>query len=110
MSERDIGQEILDGLGEIKAFKSGKGSLRTTVLSDPSPAKEVREKLNLSQSVFASFMGVSVRTLQDWEQGRRNPQGPAKALLRMGVQPNRNMHRLIPHREAYLLYIPEQVI
>ncbi|WP_241693483.1 helix-turn-helix domain-containing protein [Endozoicomonas acroporae] len=40
----------------------------------------------MSQSAFASFMGVSVRTIQDWEQGRRNPQGPAKALLRVVEQ------------------------
>ncbi|MGO0306352.1 helix-turn-helix domain-containing protein [Endozoicomonas acroporae] len=86
MNERDIGQEILDGLNEIKAFKAGKGKLKTTVLSEPSPAKEIREKLQLSQSAFASFMGVSVRTIQDWEQGRRNPQGPAKALLRVVEQ------------------------
>ncbi|WOG27642.1 helix-turn-helix domain-containing protein [Endozoicomonas sp. 8E] len=86
MSKRDIGQEILDGIEEIKAFKSGEGNLETTVLSDPSPAKEIRKKLKLSQSAFAGFMGVSIRTIQDWEQGRRNPQGPAKALLRIAEQ------------------------
>ena len=87
MSDRDIGQEILDGLEEIKAYKAGKkGDLKTTILPEPSPAKKIREKLQLSQSAFASFMGVSVRTLQDWEQGRRNPQGPAKALLRVVEQ------------------------
>lgn len=43
MSKRDIGQEILDGIEEIKAFKSGEGNLETTVLSDPSPAKEIRK-------------------------------------------------------------------
>lgn len=86
MSERDIGQEILDGIEEIKAFKYGKGTLKTSVLSEPSPAREIREKLQLSQSAFAGFMGVSIRTLQDWEQGRRTPQGPAKALLRIAEQ------------------------
>ncbi|WP_067585796.1 helix-turn-helix domain-containing protein [Endozoicomonas ascidiicola] len=86
MSEQDIGQEILDGIEEIKAFKAGKGELKTTVLSDPSPAKEIRKKLQLSQSAFAGFMGVSIRTVQDWEQGRRTPQGPAKALLRIAEQ------------------------
>ena len=86
MSERDIGQEILDGIEEIKAFKSGEGKLKTSILSDPSPAKEIRKKLQLSQSAFAGFMGVSIRTIQDWEQGRRTPQGPAKALLRIAEQ------------------------
>ena len=86
MSKRDIGQEILDGVEEIKGFKSGKGKLKTTTLSEPSPAKDIRQKLQLSQSAFAGFMGVSVRTIQDWEQGRRKPQGPAKALLRIAEQ------------------------
>lgn len=43
-------------------------------------------KLEMSQSAFADLMGVSVRTLQDWEQGRREPQGPAMALLSIAEQ------------------------
>ena len=43
----------------------------------------VRENLNISQNEFALMIGVSVRTLQNWEQGRRQPEGPAKALLRI---------------------------
>jgi putative transcriptional regulator len=55
---------------------------RTFVIEDPNP-KAIRERLGLSQSRFASIIGVSVRTLQNWEQGRREPEGPAKALLRV---------------------------
>lgn len=86
MSKRDIGTEILEGLNEIKQFKKGHGELRTSELSEPSPPHVIRLKLNLSQSAFAGLMGVSVRTLQDWEQGRRYPQGPAIALLRIAEQ------------------------
>jgi putative transcriptional regulator len=87
MSKHDIGQEILDGLREIKSFKTGNGKkLVTRQLKDPSPAKKIREKLALSQDAFASLMGVSIRTVQDWEQGRREPQGPAKSLLRVAEQ------------------------
>ncbi len=85
MAERDIGMEILEGLKEIKDFKQGKTQLRTFKLSEPS-ARMIREKLNLSQSAFSRLMGVSLRTLQDWEQGRRNPRGPAKSLLRIAEQ------------------------
>ena len=46
-------------------------------------AKAIRERLGLSQSRFAAIIGVSVRTLQNWEQGRRESEGPAKALLRV---------------------------
>ena len=86
MSNRDIGQEILDGIREIKAHKAGKKKLKIHTLSEPSPPRVIREKLNLSQSAFASLMGVSKRTIQDWEQGRRKPQGPAKSLLRVAEQ------------------------
>lgn len=86
MSRRDIGAEILEGIAEIKQFKNGHLTLRTTELSQPSPPQKIRQKLNLSQSAFAGLMGVSVRTLQDWEQGRRDPQGPAVALLRIAEQ------------------------
>lgn len=86
MGERDLGQEILDGIDEIKQFKNGGLALRAHELSEPSPPKEIRLKLHMSQSVFAGLMGVSVRTLQDWEQGRREPQGPAIALLRIAEQ------------------------
>jgi len=86
MADRNLGAEILDGINEIKRFKKGKLELRTHELSEPSPPKVIRLKLNMSQSVFAGLMGVSVRTLQDWEQGRREPQGPAVALLRIVEQ------------------------
>lgn len=86
MSERDIGLEILEGIREVKAFKGGKGTLVSRKLSDPSHPKTIRQRLNLSQAAFAGLMGVSVRTVQDWEQDRREPSGPAKSLLRVAEQ------------------------
>jgi putative transcriptional regulator len=69
---RDICEEILQSIGELKA---GKGHI---VLS---PAIEARSKTGLSQSQFAALLGVSVRTLQGWEQGRKQPSGAARTLL-----------------------------
>ena len=86
MIKRDIGQEILDGIGEIKAHKAGEKVLRTHKLKEPAPVQDIRAKLKLSQSAFAGMMGVSLRTVQDWEQGRRKPSGPAAALLRIAEQ------------------------
>jgi len=86
MNDRNIGQEILDGIKEIKRFKKGEIKLKARKLNEPSPAKTIRKRLKLSQSAFASLMGVSPRTIQDWEQGRRTPQGPAKSLLRIAEQ------------------------
>ena len=86
MSKRDIGAEILGGIKEIQQYKKGKVQLKVTELSEPSPPQVIRSKLNMSQSAFAGLLGVSMRTLQDWEQGRRAPQGPAVALLRIAEQ------------------------
>lgn len=83
MPGRDVVQELLDGIREIKALKAGKAKLRTQNLKEPSAPQVIRNKLGLSQEAFTGLMGVSPRTLQDWEQGRRKPQGPAKALLRI---------------------------
>jgi putative transcriptional regulator len=86
MSNRDIGAEILAGVIEIKEYKKGKVALKTIELSEPSAPQVIRSKLKMSQSSFAGLLGVSMRTLQDWEQGRRAPQGPAVALLRIAEQ------------------------
>ncbi len=86
MAKRDTGQEILNGIREIKDHKAGKKALRVRSLKAPSSPKVIRQRLKLSQSAFAGLMGVSLRTVQDWEQGRRKPSGPAVALLRIAEQ------------------------
>lgn len=86
---RDIGEEILQGLRDIKA---GKATRRFTIESYP--VLRAREKSGLSQSKFATLLGVSVRTLQDWEQGRREPSGAAKTLLRIAEKYPKVLKRL----------------
>jgi len=86
MTKRNIGQEILEGIQDIKAHKAGEKTLRTHTLKEPAPPQVIRARLKLSQSAFAGLMGVSLRTVQDWEQGRRKPSGPAAALLRIAEQ------------------------
>ena len=76
--KRDMGQELLEG---VRAIKAGKGKRRVVELSQD--VQEIRDRLGLSQSAFAALLGVSTRTLQDWEQGRRQPTGAARALLRV---------------------------
>jgi len=77
MNKRDIGQEILEG---IDAIKQGKGKKQIVMLPN---VQAIRENMDLSQSAFAAMLGVSPRTLQDWEQGRRKPSGPALSLLKV---------------------------
>jgi putative transcriptional regulator len=71
-ARRDVGAEILQSIQDMKA---GKGKV---VLS---PAVEARQATGLSQARFAALLGVSVRTLQGWEQGRKQPSGAARTLL-----------------------------
>ena len=86
MAKRDMGQEILEGIRDVKEYKAGKKALRVRSLKAPSSPKVIRQRLKLSQSAFAGLMGVSLRTEQDWERGRRKPSGPALALLRIAEQ------------------------
>ena len=73
-AKRNIGREIRDGLRELQRGEQGR------VINVPDVA-DIREKTGLSQARFAALLGVSVRTLQDWEQGRRAPSGAARTLL-----------------------------
>ena len=75
---RDLGQENLQGIRDIKAGRIGRRSTVATY-----PIVRAREKSGLSQVKFAELLGVSVRTVQDWEQGRREPNAAAKTLLKV---------------------------
>ncbi len=62
-------------------------------------ARALRERLQLSQQDFATHLGISPRTLQDWEQGRRRPRGPAQALLRQHLERLEPSPAAIPHQD-----------
>ena len=73
-AKRNIGLEILEGIREMKRGEHGRVTNIPSVTS-------VRERTGLSQAKFAQLLGVSARTLQEWEQGRRAPSGAARTLL-----------------------------
>jgi putative transcriptional regulator len=75
--------ELLESVKEMDAIHKGeKKPSRVFEFPDPE-VKTIREKTGLSQTQFARLIGVSKRTLENWEQGRRHPTGPAKALLKI---------------------------
>jgi len=82
MKDREFSKLVasIKEAGQIK--HNLKKAYRITEITPPS-IKATRKKLNLSQSEFAMMIGVSISTLQNWEQGRREPDGPAKALLKI---------------------------
>jgi putative transcriptional regulator len=77
-AQRDIWQEVLAGAREIKSKRGSRAEVepRSLVL-------RARLKSGLTQARFAALLGVSARTLEQWEQGRREPSGAAKTLIRV---------------------------
>ena len=83
-------KEDFDNLvGSIKQagkIKRGEMEASRAFQFDPADIKCIRQNLNKSQSEFALMIGVSISTLQNWEQGRRRPEGPARALLKIATE------------------------
>ncbi len=79
MSEkRNLAKELFHGIKEVKAGEGKRYSI-----GGSEDITNIRQELGMSQSTFSVLLGVSLRTLQDWEQGRRFPNGSALSLLRI---------------------------
>lgn len=90
MTKRDIFSELTEGFDALAAERAGKLTLRKVrVQAKPVPALApadvvaVRERLNLSRPVFAHYLRINPRTLENWEQGRAKPNAQAALLIRM---------------------------
>ena len=82
--------EIFKGLNEVLEDVQGKRTLRSHAYSiapipeyDAKEIKNIRNGLNMSQAIFAGFLGVSLKTVEAWEAGRKSPGGPARRILYM---------------------------
>ncbi len=88
--EKELFRELMTSVGEALEHAQGKRALRTTELpAAPKPMtaaeiKAIRERVNVSQAVFARCLNVSTKLVQAWEAGRRKPEGAALKLLRIG--------------------------
>src|SRR2546421_133669 len=83
MPKRGLGRGLIEGLEEIRVWQRGEAKLKTYAVELPRAADvpQIRKGLGYSQEEFASLMGVSVATLRNWEQARREPHGAARSLL-----------------------------
>jgi putative transcriptional regulator len=92
---RDIGQEILEGIKDIKA-----GRIRRRYTAKSYSIVRAREKSGLSQAQFAALLGVSVRTLQEWEQGRREPSAAARTLIKVAELDPKVLRKIVAQSAA----------
>jgi putative transcriptional regulator len=83
--EEELFNELVESLEEAAAHSRGDLDFpaeRIHFVGEPDP-REIRARLGLTQDQFADALGISVKTLRNWEQGRRDPSGPAMRLLRI---------------------------
>ncbi len=85
MRKKDFDKPIAS-VKQAGKIKRGKSKASRSFDFKPADIKRIRERLDVSQSEFALMIGVSVSTLQNWEQGRRQPDGPARALLKVAAE------------------------
>lgn len=79
-------KELLESVRQMGRIRRGELRPSRTYTFRPADVKAIRAKLGRSQAEFALMIGVSVATLRNWEQGRRVPEGPALALLRVAAR------------------------
>ena len=85
--KKELFEELLESVKQAKAIEKGElKAARVVRVNAKADIVRVRGKLGLSQSKFAAILGISADTLQNWEQGRRSPTGPAKVLLKIAAK------------------------
>jgi len=89
--KRSLFEEIREGL---EAYRDRPGTLTRREITAPD-VKGIREQFGFSQSQMAAFLNVSKRTLENWEQKRRGPTGPAQTLLRIMEREPRAVRRAL---------------
>lgn len=77
--------ELIESIQEAGAIRRGERKPSRAYRVDAPDVQKIRESLDLSQSEFATMLGISTRTLQNWEQKRRGPAGPARILLQVAA-------------------------
>ena len=85
MKTRDF-QSLVKSVRQAGRIRRGKARPSRVFHFRPADIRAIRVSLGKSQSEFALMIGVSVSTLQNWEQGRRSPDGPARALLKVAAE------------------------
>jgi putative transcriptional regulator len=105
----DLFNDLVTSIRQAGAIMREEAQPSRVFHMDKADAADIREKLGLSQSQFASLLGISVGTLRNWEQGRRKPEGPAKVLLQVAARYPYVLLDLVIKGQATLSSMPENV-
>jgi putative transcriptional regulator len=85
--KKELFEELVRSVQEMKEIRAGRlKPSRVFAVEEPADIIRTRARLRLSQRKFAQLLGISENTLQNWEQGRRRPTGPAKVLLKVAAR------------------------
>ena len=93
--KKQLFDELIESVREAGKIHRGERAPARRFVFEPQDVRKIRAKLQKSQSEFAQMIGVSVATLQNWEQGRRQPEGPARALLVVASKAPRTVARAL---------------
>jgi putative transcriptional regulator len=103
MGKMSVYESVIKGLNEAVEYEKGdlKGAKKRVIKIAPLPhytgkeVKDIRLKLELTQSTFADLMGVSIKTVEAWEAGKNTPQGPAQRMLEIIVTDSRLVEEFV---------------
>lgn len=84
--KKKLFDELVESVREAGRIRRGEIPPSRRFVFNPVDIKAIRDRLGKTQAEFAEMIGVSTSTLRNWEQGRRTPEGPARALLRVAAE------------------------
>ncbi|HEY2090658.1 MAG TPA: NadS family protein [Thermoanaerobaculia bacterium] len=93
--KRENFEELIESVREAGRILRGEAKPSREFVFTPEDVQAIRKKLKKSQDEFALMLGVSVATLRNWEQGRRHPHGPARALLKIAAENPRAIEKAL---------------
>jgi len=101
--KKEMFQELLQSVRETGAIMRGEMEPSRVFVVEKPDVKSIRSKLGISQQEFASMLGISVRTLENWEQKRRVPRGPTRVLLKVAeIHPEAVWDVVNPTRASHI--------
>lgn len=104
----ELFEELLESVREGGAILRGEKAASRSFIIEAPDVTQIRESFELSQSEFAALLGISIKTLQNWEQGRRTPRGAARVLLQVASRHPEAVWDVVKPASQYTAVIKEE--